>query len=164
MQEKSAIHWQVHAFDTLTTEQLYAVLRLRETVFVVEQQCIYHDIDGLDLNAEHILALRGHKKELVAYCRVLAPGVRYEEVAIGRVIVAAPYRHSGLGGKLMQRALRHCDHRYPGTGVRISAQQHLVTFYQRQGFTVVSEPYDEDGIPHVEMRCSGASGEQEGQA
>lgn len=137
--------WYERAFDELTRDELYAILELRERVFVVEQKCAYQDVDGKDPVCRHVWAARGG--EIVAYLRIIPAGEKYDEVAIGRVIVAQPLRGTGLGKQLMQRGLAAAG----AVPVRLSAQAHLERFYGELGFRRVSDVYDEDGIPHVEM-------------
>ena len=137
--------WYERAFAELTRDELYAILELRERVFVVEQKCAYQDVDGLDPACRHLWAVRGGA--LVAYLRIVPAGRKYDEVAIGRVIVAQAMRGTGLGKELMRRGLAAAG----GVPVRLSAQAHLEKFYADLGFRPVSDVYDEDGIPHVEM-------------
>ena len=137
--------WYERAFHELTLDELYAILELRERVFVVEQKCAYQDVDGLDPDCRHLWAARGG--ELVAYLRIVPAGRKYDEVAIGRVIVAQAMRGTGLGKDLMRRGLAAAG----AVPVRLSAQAHLERFYAELGFRRVSDVYDEDGIPHVEM-------------
>ncbi|MES3008257.1 MAG: GNAT family N-acetyltransferase [Pseudomonadota bacterium] len=146
---QSVIKWITREFAALSAEQLYQILQLRQQVFVVEQQCVYLDADGLDQEAVHVFATL--EEQVVACCRLLPPGLKYGEAAIGRVCNAQAQRGTGLGRELMRKALALCDERYPGQGVRISAQHHLQHFYSSVGFVAVSAPYDEDGIPHIEM-------------
>ena len=141
--------WHVLEFNQLNTTQLYALLQLRAEIFVVEQNCAYQDIDGWDQAALHILGER--QQELLCYARILGPGLRYAEPSIGRVINKRSARRGGLGRQLMNRALQECSKKYPGMAIRISAQHYLEQFYLSLGFSVVSEPYLEDGIPHIEM-------------
>ena len=152
-----ALIWRAAHFTELTVDELYALLQARAAVFVVEQQCIYQDIDGIDRQAHHILGWRqtATERELVAYCRLVAPGVKYAEPSIGRVITTAAGRGQGFGKALMQQALTLHEELYPGQGNRISAQQYLERFYRAFGYRMVSEPYDEDGLPHVEMLREG---------
>lgn len=143
------IRWQWCRSEALTLTQLYTLMAAREAVFVVEQQCAYQELDGLDLAAHHLVAWAD---DAVAAClRVLAPGVRYPEPAIGRVLTGRDFRRQGLGRELMIRALAQLGQLYPGQAVRISAQTYLEDFYRSLGFESVSAVYDEDGIPHVEM-------------
>jgi len=141
--------WHDRAFGELTAAELYAIVVLRERVFVVEQACAYLDADGIDLVSRHVWAARGD--ELVAYCRLVPAGAKFAEPSIGRVIVAASARGTGLGKQLMQRAIAALTARGAGA-IRIGAQAHLEKFYGSLGFVRASELYDEDGIPHIEMR------------
>ena len=145
--------WQARHFDQLSGAQLYAVLALRQQVFILEQQCLYPDADGKDLGAHHLLGWRsiGGQRQLAAYLRCLAPGVSYAEVSLGRVLTAPVTRGSGIGRELMAEGIALAGRLYPGQPVRIGAQQHLEKFYGGFGFRTVSAPYDEDGIMHVEM-------------
>ncbi|MEE8307314.1 MAG: GNAT family N-acetyltransferase [Gammaproteobacteria bacterium] len=148
------VEWQWSCFDELTTHDLYEVLKLRQAVFVVEQDCAYQDVDDVDQSAWHLLGWQRPQKpnrELVAYLRLVFPGIKYPEPSIGRVLTAASARRRGLGMRLTQEALVQATREYPGQSLRISAQQYLADFYKEVGFQIVSEPYDEDGIPHVEM-------------
>ncbi len=143
------LHWHCQSFSELNTERLYAVLRLRQQVFVIEQACIYQDADDFDQDALHLHAMEG--ATLVAYCRLLPPGKKYTEPSIGRVCTAQSHRGLGIGRVLMERALQHMRLRFPGHAVRISAQLYLQEFYKSFGFRVTSPPYHEDGIPHIDM-------------
>ncbi len=141
--------WQFKPFDALSTRALYAVLQLRSAVFVVEQACIFQDIDGTDDQAMHLLGrLNG---ELVAYARCFAAGLKYPEAAIGRVITDPHQRSTGLGHQLMQQALACMAAHWGAQPVRIGAQARLAAFYQQHGFAPAGEPYMEDGILHIEM-------------
>lgn len=144
------IRWQWCRLDDLNLQQIYAIFAAREAVFVVEQACAYQELDGLDAEAQHLVAWVGDD-EVAAYLRVLAAGVRFAEPSIGRVLTTAGYRRNGLGRELMTRALEQADAMYAGQAIRISAQTHLETFYGAFGFVSMSEIYLEDGIPHVEM-------------
>lgn len=147
------IQWQWGRFADLSAPQLYAVCAAREAVFVVEQSCPYQELDGLDLDAMHLIGWSG--SEVAAYLRVLGPGMRYAEPSIGRVLTSKPFRGTGIGRTLVEMSLGYIDRRYPGRQVRISAQAHLERFYGSLGFQSVSERYLEDDIPHVEMLRSG---------
>ena len=143
-----AVHWfDLHHGD-LTVAQLYDALALRCEVFVVEQECAYLDVDGLDLTGptRHVLGYDGDL--LVSYARVL-DGPR-----IGRVIVSAHARGHGVARELMQRALSSCERHWPGADVVLCAQSHLVGFYGSLGFTAEGDGYEEDGIPHQDMRLT----------
>ncbi len=148
-----ALRWQLCSFDQLAPAELYAVLAARVAVFVVEQECPYPELDGRDAEALHLTAWHG-KFDVAAYARILPPGTRFAEPSIGRVLTAASHRRTGLGRVLMQRAIEATAARFPGRDIRISAQRHLGDFYGELGFIVDSEPYDEDGIAHVDMRLS----------
>jgi ElaA protein len=147
----SAVRWQLTAWSGLSCDRLYALLRLRSAIFVVEQNCVFLDLDGLDRHCDHLCGFDA-QGELVAYARLLPPGVKHAEAAIGRIVVAPPRRGTGLGHALMRQALAACAERYPGQAVLIEAQQHLEPFYAHHGFATIGSPYLEDGIPHVHMR------------
>jgi ElaA protein len=144
------LNWQWQSFDALSKAELYDILWLRENVFVLEQKCAYQDLDHLDQHAWHISG-RSDKGELVAYCRVVYPGKKYQEPAIGRVTTAKQFRGQGLGIALMNYAIMQTEKTYAGQGIRISAQQYLVRFYSELGFEACSNPYLEDDIPHINM-------------
>jgi ElaA protein len=145
--------WQWSRFSELTAADLYSVVRLREAVFIVEQNCPYPDSDGRDPNAWHLLgwSQRSTGRVLVAYARIFEPGVRYDEASIGRVVTAPEVRGTGKGRALMAEALRRTDSLMPGQPIRIAAQRRLEDFYLGLGFKTVSDPYEEDGIIHVDM-------------
>lgn len=148
----TGIVWQWSRFRELTPADLYSVVRLREEVFVVEQQCAYNDADGRDPQAWHLLGWStGDRRDLVAYARIFEPGVRYAEPSIGRVVTAPSVRGTGLGRALMKEALRRVDILVPGRTIKIAAQRRLEKFYLELGFRTVSAPYEEDGITHVDM-------------
>ncbi|MGL5966831.1 MAG: GNAT family N-acetyltransferase [Kluyvera sp.] len=145
------IRWQDLHHSELTVPALYALLKLRSEVFVVEQACIYLDIDGDDLVGEnrHLLGWKGD--ELVAYARILVSEASLEPVTIGRVIVSPAVRGERLGYQLMERALDSCQQRWPDRAIYLGAQAHLRDFYAHFGFITVTDVYDEDGIPHIGM-------------
>ncbi len=138
--------WHDREFAELGVRELYAITALRERVFVVEQQCAYLDADGVDPQCRHLWA-EDEARTIHAYCRLVPAGVKFAEVSIGRVITAPEARGIGLGRELMQRALAAVG----AVPVRIGAQAHLERFYGELGFVRASAPYDEDGIPHIEM-------------
>jgi len=146
---RGMIRWQWCTLDELTGPEAYEVMAARSAVFVVEQNCVYGDLDGLDLQAQHLIAWSG--TAVAAYLRVLGPGARFRERSIGRVLTTATFRRTGLGRTLMLRALADLDTRFPGEPIRISAQAHLEPFYGAFGFTRASDNYLEDGIPHLAM-------------
>jgi len=147
-----AINWILKSFPQLTTEELYALLRLRNIVFVVEQDCPYLDTDGKDQASWHLMAF--DEDRLVAYTRIIPPGISYEEASIGRVVTSPEARGSGVGRELMEQSLRHCEALFGQVPVRIGAQQYLERFYSSLGFISTGEPYLDDGIPHIEMLLS----------
>jgi ElaA protein len=144
------LRWLWLRFDELTRDQLYQILGLRERVFIVEQKCVYPDIDGRDVRAHHLLGLDG-AGALVAYLRLVAPGHRYAEPSVGRVVTDPAVRGRGFGHALMREAIRRAEEAYPGMPIRMSAQRYLERFYTAHGFVAVGDPYDEDGIEHREM-------------
>ena len=148
-----AIAWHLYTFDELTTAQLYAILALRQQVFVVEQQCVYQDCDGQDQSALHLLGWDdGYEHSpLVAYLRILPPQKEGDGPAIGRVVTHPDKRGQGFGRDIMSRCLRLIDEIYPNSVATLSAQQYLINFYQHWGFLIASKGYDEDGIPHIRM-------------
>ena len=149
-------HWQAKHFDELSLNELYDSLKLRIDVFVVEQTCYYPDLDSehnqLDRHPETIHLLGQQDGNLVAYLRILAQGQSYEDyISIGRVAIAEQARGAGLGHELILEALKLCQQHFPEQGIKISAQEHLISFYQQHGFEQVSQMYLEDNIPHVAM-------------
>ncbi len=157
-----ALLWQWLPFGDLSVAGLYAVLELRQAVFVVEQACIFPDIDGHDQHAWHLLGWQSSPDlgppRLAAYLRCLPPGEKFAECSIGRVVTSAAARGSGIGRLLVAEGLRGTAERYPGQSIRIGAQLHLERFYAGFGFETVSAPYDEDAIMHVEMLRPASSG------
>ena len=144
--------WHDQPFEALTAAELYAIVALRQRVFVVEQACIYLDADGADPACRHLWASRGGV--LVAYARIVPAGVKFPEVSLGRIVTAPEARGEGLGHVLVRRAIAAAG----SVPIRIGAQAHLERFDGEHGFTRASEPYVEDGIPHVEMvRLPGAT-------
>ncbi len=146
----SAVRWETLPFADLSVSALYEVLALRQLVFVVEQTCPYLDCDGKDARAVHLLG-RSEGGRLVAYARLFGPGGSFAERSIGRVVTHPDVRRQGAGKALMREAIARTRAIYGEGPIRIGAQRYLERFYGELGFTVASEPYDEDGIPHVEM-------------
>lgn len=147
--------WRFARFDDLTAREVHDILQARSAVFVVEQMCVFQDVDGVDPASWHLFSREGDR--IVAYCRLLPPGVKFPEASIGRVITTEPGRGRGLGRSLMVEALARAHALWPSQSIRIGAQQRLERFYESLGFRTVSDPYDEDGIPHVEMLHAGAA-------
>jgi ElaA protein len=145
--------WNWKSWDTLSRNELYALLQLRQAIFIVEQNCPYLDADGIDFSAAHLLGW-DDKENLVGYSRVYLHENNPLEASIGRVIVHSTHRGSGLGYELMKKtedfALRHWARKL--TAFTLSAQSHLKFFYTKLGYEVCGPGYDEDGIPHLPMR------------
>lgn len=162
------ISWRLAHFDELSARELHDIYRARIEVFVVEQKCPFQDVDGADPQCWHLMGFaddalgpRRHGDDeplrpsagnrLVAYCRLVPPGTKFAEPSIGRVITVGAARRTGAGRELMRLAIAHADKLWPGKALRIGAQRYLERFYGSFGFATVGEPYDEDGIMHVEM-------------
>ncbi len=143
------IAWRFAHFDQLSPREVHDLYRLRIEVFVLEQECPFQDVDGADPECWHLLGRQAG--ELVAYCRLVPPGLKFAEASIGRVITAAAVRRTGAGKVLMQEALGQARQLWPGQPIRIGAQAHLRRFYGGFGFAAASGEYIEDGIPHIEM-------------
>ncbi len=146
------IEWRLlrlHQFDPLL---LYAMLKLRTDVFVVEQTCAYPELDGHDTDQRvlHLAAIVGGN-QVAACLRILPSGLTYDDPSIGRVVVAKAFRGRGLADDLMRRGIVHAEAAWPGSRIRLGAQAHLQGWYERHGFASCSDVYLEDGIPHVDM-------------
>lgn len=144
------IEWQWVPFEALSTHQLYAVLKLRQEVFLLEQRCFYPDADGLDERCWHGLG-RARDGRLVACARIVPPDASVAEPAIGRVVVAPDWRAIGLGSLLMQQSIAVARQCHPGKAIRIAAQANLERFYEQLGFLRDGEVYDDAGILHCDM-------------
>ncbi len=141
------IQWIKKSFADLTKEELYDILRLRQEIFVVEQNCPYLDNDGLDYSCEHLYGMSDGM--IVLYARIIPKGVDYPDSwSIGRVITRMEYRGRGWGGALIEKCLEIIGH----DTVTIHAQSYLERFYNKFGFETIGAEYDLDGIPHKEMR------------
>lgn len=136
-------------FEELNNQELYTLLRLRSQVFVVEQNCVYLDIDNKDLQCHHLMLLQG--EDLVAYARLVPPGLSFQEMSIGRVITNPQSRGTGAGRLLLATAIEKCREVFGEGPIKIGAQAYLLKFYSSFGFEAVGEIYDEDGIPHTDM-------------
>jgi ElaA protein len=147
------VTWQWSRFQDLRPEELYEIFRLRMAVFIVEQNCAYQDADGRDADAWHLLGWTDTDgpRRLVAYARVFKPGARYAEGSVGRVVTAPEVRRTGVGRALMLEALARLEQLAPGEPIRLAAQRYLEKFYGGFGFAAASEPYEEDGIMHIDM-------------
>ncbi|MBR0605958.1 GNAT family N-acetyltransferase [Bacillus safensis] len=144
----SHIKWTCQTFEQLSKEDLYLILMERVNVFVVEQTCPYPEIDHRDQEAIHLIAKENGT--IVAYCRIFQNGIVYKEASIGRVLVTQAGRKKGYGKMLLIKALEKLNE-LGETSVKIQAQAYLKSFYESFGFKVVSDVYDEDGIPHLDM-------------
>jgi ElaA protein len=144
------LHWAFLRFSELGVDNLYDLLALRSEVFVIEQACVFQDMDGADRASFHLLGRDG-AGALQAYLRVVDAGVKYAEPSIGRVITAAASRGTGLGQRLMAEGLARSAAVWPGRAIRIGAQSRLENFYAGLGFVRAGADYIEDGIPHTEM-------------
>ncbi|MBO3270623.1 MULTISPECIES: GNAT family N-acetyltransferase [Hymenobacter] len=144
------LNWTLKPYPTLSLEELYALLRLRSEVFVVEQTCAFQDIDGQDQTALHLLG-RTETGELAAYTRLFDAGDCYAQVSIGRVVVSPAYRRSGLGQELMHQSINACERAFGPQPIKIGAQLYLKAFYESFGFAQQGDVYLEDGIEHIYM-------------
>lgn len=143
------LEWRFAAFDALTTAELYAVLQLRSEVFVVEQACVFQDMDGADQAAMHLLGrLNG---ELVGYARCIPSGVKFSEASLGRIVTRDSVRGTGVGHQLVDEAVACLTRQWGAQSIRIGAQARLEQFYRQHGFICTGNSYLEDGIAHVEM-------------
>lgn len=137
-------------FSSLSVTELFEIYKLRSEVFIVEQNCAYQDVDDKDLSAAHLMLWA--EKQLIAYCRILPPGVSYKEPSIGRVTLNAHFRKNGMGKELMKKAIKETLKAFNNQQIVISAQTYLLKFYSDLGFKAEGETYFEDNIPHIKMR------------
>ena len=144
------LKWKIKRFNELSLEELYSSLKLRSRVFVVEQNCVYQDIDGKDQKALHLLGEFEH--EIVAYARLFKAGDYFENASIGRVVIHPEYRSKKWGHQMMQQAIAGVEDHFNTKQITISAQLYLKKFYESHGFLQTSEMYLEDDIPHIEMK------------
>ncbi|TDD99681.1 GNAT family N-acetyltransferase [Flavobacterium cellulosilyticum] len=144
------IKWLIKPFEELSVNELYDILRLRSAIFVVEQNCVYQDIDGKDKVALHLFG--EYDGKIVAYSRLFRPGISFDNSSIGRVVVATNYRDKKLGHELMRKAISGIKDHFGEIQITIGAQLYLKKFYESHGFVQSSEMYLEDDIPHIEMK------------
>lgn len=143
------MNWVYKSFEELNGTEMYELLKLRSLVFVVEQECVFLDIDDKDQKSFHLL---GYEDDvLAAYSRIVPAGVSYTEISIGRVVTHPSYRRQGLGKELMETSIACIEDYYGKQAIHIGAQVYLKSFYESFSFNTISEVYIEDGIPHVEM-------------
>lgn len=147
--------WIERRFDELSPRQVHGLFKLRQQIFIIEQDCIYPDIDGLDPVCQHILAC--DDDDVLAAVRIVAPGIdtnhleQGDRPAIGRVVTSEKLRGQGIGRKLMIRAIESCGHQFAGKPIYLNAQLYLRSFYESLGFVQFGDEYEEDGIPHISM-------------
>lgn len=146
-----SLHWRATRLHELSPLELARIYRARQLVFSIEQNCIYLDADEFDEQSHHLAAWSPEHELPLAYARLVAPGLKYAEPSMGRVITTTAARGTGLGRELVRRMVALSDEVYPGLGNRISAQSRLKAFYAGFGFEAIGEDYMEDGIPHLEM-------------
>lgn len=146
----SGLQLKIKPFAALSTTEIYEVLQLRSTVFVVEQNCVYQDIDGKDKKALHLIGTYNDK--IVAYARLFPSGVYFDDASIGRVVIDPEYRDKKWGHDLMRQAIAGIAAHFHEEKITISAQEYLKKFYEQHGFVQTSVSYLEDGIPHIEMK------------
>ncbi len=144
------IQWKIKPFNALLIDELYSLLRLRSEVFVVEQNCVYQDLDGKDEKALHLIGI--FEDKIVAYTRLFKANDYFENASIGRVVIDQNYRDRKWGHELMQQSIAGIKKHFGETKITISAQLYLQKFYESQGFVRTSEMYLEDDIPHIEMK------------
>lgn len=147
---KLLMEWYLRSFSELSVIELYGVLQLRSEVFVVEQACVYQDMDGTDQKSFHLFCVSG--SVIVACARIIPPGINYETASIGRVVVKKTNRGTELGKTLMHKAVNAVNELFNTNKITISAQLYLKRFYNELGFVEVGEPYPEDDIPHIKMK------------
>lgn len=144
------LEWRIKSFESLTVNELYDILKLRSTIFVVEQNCVYLDMDGKDKLALHLLG--SYNGKIVAYSRLFKAGISFQNASIGRVVVDANYRDKKWGQELMRESIDGIALHFGENKITIGAQLYLKKFYENQGFIQTSEMYLEDDIPHIEMQ------------
>lgn len=144
------IKWQIKPFEALSVNELYDILRLRSEIFVVEQNCVYLDLDGKDKVALHLFG--EYDGNIVAHSRLFKPGISFDNSSIGRVVVAANYRDKKWGHELIREAISGIKDHFGESQITIGAQLYLKKFYESHGFVQSSEMYLEDDIPHIEMK------------
>ena len=144
------LEWQTKTFESLSVRELYDILRLRSTIFVVEQNCVYLDLDGKDEFALHLFGT--YNGSIVAYCRLFNTGITFDNASIGRVVVDPNYRDKKWGQELMREAIAEIELHFGQKKITIGGQLYLKKFYESLGFIQTSEMYLEDDIPHIEMQ------------
>ena len=143
------MNWKIKSFSELNIYELYAILKLRAKVFVVEQNCVFQDMDDKDQACQHLMLYQ--KKELMAYARIVPPGVIYAQPSIGRIVSSHAARGKGFGKQLLKLAIENTIRLHGNKAIKIGAQTYLKDFYGSFGFVSQDDPYIEDGIPHIHM-------------
>ena len=143
------MEWVIKEYDSLGLNELYSILKLRAEIFVVEQNCVYNDLDDLDIEASHLICTE--KDSVIGYARLLRPNTRFKNSSIGRVVIQADQRKRNIGKELMNKSIQYILEEWNETKINISAQKYLEKFYSDLGFVTISETYLEDGIPHIKM-------------
>jgi ElaA protein len=143
------MNFNTKTFTELTITELYQILQLRSEVFVVEQDCVYQDVDGKDQKSLHVFGFKN--EQIVAYTRIFKPGDYFKNASIGRVVVSKSERQFGFGHELMKASIKAIKNHFQVSDITISAQEYLQKFYEFHGFFKVGEAYLEDGIPHIRM-------------
>lgn len=144
------LKWKIKEFESLSVNELYDILRLRSEIFVVEQNCVYLDLDGKDKKGLHLMG--EFEGKIIAYSRLFEPGISFDNASIGRVVVDANYRDKKWGHELMKEAIAGIKNHFGESKITIGAQLYLKKFYESHGFVQTSEMYLEDDIPHIEMK------------
>lgn len=139
----------IKTYNQLSLDDLYYILQLRSEVFVVEQDCVYQDVDGKDQKALHVIGKKDNT--IIAYTRIFKAGDYFKEASIGRVVVSKKERHQQYGELLMKASIQATEDNFGTIEIKLSAQKYLENFYNNLGFTTTGEPYLEDGIPHIAM-------------
>ena len=147
MNNKSDFIW--HNFDSISKEELYDVLNLRQRVFIIEQDCFYEDLDYSDQDANHLLLYKDNR--LIGYSRVFPPGIKYDGASIGRIVTDLDYRGKGYGKSITHESIQFLKNNFPESDITISAQYRLVDFYENLGFETEGNVYLEDDIEHIKM-------------
>lgn len=143
------LFFKLKNFEELSLKELYEILQLRSEIFVVEQDCVYQDIDDKDQKALHVFGKKNGV--IVAYARCFGAKIYFDEAAIGRVVVKENQRESGIGHQLIKASIKGIEAHYKTINIKVSAQQYLIKFYEAHGFKIVGKGYLEDGIPHIAM-------------
>jgi ElaA protein len=149
MKDADNLVWKCFAFQEISNTLLYNILAERAKVFVVEQDCAFNDIDGIDVKSYHMLGF--YDNEIAAYARLVPPDISFKEISIGRIMTPQSFRSKGFGKLLMEQSIDKCYDIFEEGDIKIGAQLYLKRFYENFGFKQTGEPYEEDRIPHIYM-------------